>query len=145
MLRRLLAVLVVTALGCAFTSAAGAAAPRYIMVSGKGPGHVMLANWRENLAIEMEIANAPRAKDAAAGLSARPRLRLSLFWGWGTQRPQWPGQANQRGWFYPAVGSQPALVALTVNGHPPLRVATSALLRILARHRVPVRSPFPAP
>jgi hypothetical protein len=138
---------VLAAAGCACVVArsASAAAPRSIMVSGKGSGHVVLANRRENLAFELEIANAPRAAEAAAALSNRPRLRLSLLRGWDEHRPQWPGQANQHGWFYPAVGLLPALVALRVNGHPPLRVATGLLLRILARHRVPVRSPSSAP
>ena len=144
MVRRLLAVLAVAGGACALTSSASAAAPRYIMVSGQGPGHVMLANWRENLAFETAIANAPQAAGAGAGLRTRPHLRLSLFWGWDERRPQWPGQANQRGWFYPAVGSLPALVALRVDGSSVLRIATAQLLRILARHRVPVRSPSSA-
>jgi hypothetical protein len=140
MLRRPLALLAIAACACALADTARAAAPRYVMVSGSGLARpVMLASWRENLALETAIARAPHAT-APAGVSARPRLRLSLFWGWGEHRPQWPGQANQRGWLYPATASQPAVVALRVDGSAALRVATAELLRILSRHGVPTGS-----
>ena len=49
-----------------------------------------------------------------------------------------PGQANQFGWFYPAVAGSPALVELPGVGRWPRRVSPQALT-ILARHGVPVR------
>jgi hypothetical protein len=118
---------------------ASAAAPRYIMVSGTGIAKpILLASWHENQVLEMALANAPKTEQPS-GLSVRPRLTLSLFWGWGEKRPTRPGQANQRGWLYLAVGSQPALIALRVNGSSRLRVVPASLVRLLQRHGVPMR------
>jgi hypothetical protein len=140
MKRRALLLLAVVIGACFSADAAEAAAPRYIMVTGNGIAKtILLANWRENFALEMAVANAPKT-DAPANLAVRPRLKLSLFWGWDEHRPKWPGEANQRGWLYPAVGSQPALVALKVDGSSKLRVATPPLLRILRNHSVPTRA-----
>jgi hypothetical protein len=139
MRHRLLALLAV-ALGAGLLAGpASAAAPRYIMVSGRGiPKPILLADWRENMAIELAVANAATTAPPP-GLSVRPRLALSLFWGWGGTPPKRPAQANQRGWLYLAVGSQPALIALKVNGSSALRVVPAPLLRILQRHAVPTR------
>ena len=138
-MRRLVALLAVTLGACALAGPANAAAPRYIMVTGSGISKpILLANWRENMALEMAIANAPKAAHPP-GLSVRPRLELWLFWGWSERRPKRPEQANQHGWLYLAVGSQPALVALRVNGTSKLRVVSAPLERILERHGVPTR------
>ena len=133
---RLLALLAVAG-SLLLVSSAGAAAPRYIMVTGPGISKpILLADWSENMAIETELLLAPKA-ERPRGLSSRSRLTLSLYWGWGQARPQSPGQANQRGWLYPAADGRPPVIALRVNGRSPLRVVTGRLLRILQRHAVP--------
>jgi hypothetical protein len=117
--------------------AADAAAPRYIMVTGPGISRpILLADWRENLAIETAVLLAPKA-ERPRDLPVRSRLTLSLFWGWGEHRPRSARQADQRGWLYPATAARPALIALRVNGRSPLRTVTGRLLRILQRHGVP--------
>lgn len=140
----LIALVVVIGAGIA-AAGAQAGAPRYIMVSGRGiAAPILLANWRENGKLEAALSYAPEAT-SSTGLARRPRLRLSLFWGWDEHRPVRPGEANQHGWLYPASGAQPALVALRVDGRSSLRIATAPLLHILERHAVPigrhVRSP----
>jgi hypothetical protein len=79
-------------------------------------------------------------------LDKRRPLRLGLFWGWPEKpRPTRPYQANQEGWFYPASGSQPPVVDLRVSGVRVPRISPVRLLRILARHGVPIRVPAPPP
>ncbi len=137
--RRLVTLLAVAASSLVPAGTASAAAPRYIMVTGPGISKpILLADWRENLAIETAVLLAPRA-ERPHDLSKRSRLTLSLFWGWGKQRPRSPSQANQRGWLYPATRERPALIALRVNGRSPLRNVTGRLERILQRHAVPTR------
>jgi hypothetical protein len=139
MRHRLVALLAVALGACTLAGPASAAAPRYIMVSGGSLSRpILLADWRENMAIEQAVASALPAVPPT-GLAVRPRLALSLFWGWGEKRPAHPAQANQRGWLYLAVGSQPALIALKVNGSSQLRVVPAALLIILRNHAVPTR------
>jgi hypothetical protein len=139
MARRLAATLAIAVFAALFASTAAAAAPRYIMITGKGIAKpILLADWRENMALETALVLAPKATQPS-GLSVRSRLTLWLFWGWDERRPQWPGQANQRGWLYPATNSRPALIALRVDGRSALRVVTARLLRILERHAVPTR------
>jgi hypothetical protein len=50
-----------------------------------------------------------------------------------------PGQANQRGWFYPAHGAAPAVFAVMVDGTERPRLAPRRALSILARHGIPIR------
>jgi hypothetical protein len=145
MVRRILTALVVLIGAGIATAGAQAGAPRYIMVSGHGiAAPILLANWRENGKLETALSYAPEAAPSKS-LARRPRLRLSLFWGWDEHRPARPGEANQYGWLYPASGTQPALVALMLDGRSSLRIATAPLLHILERHAVPigrhVRSP----
>lgn len=61
---------------------AQAAAPNYILVSGRGLSRpVLLANWQENMKLLLAVANSPRAQgQMLAGLSARPRFDLAEFW-----------------------------------------------------------------
>jgi hypothetical protein len=122
---------------------AEAAAPRYIMVSGPGLVQpVTLANWRQNLDVMMEIVNGDKlAPQQRAGLADRPRLRLSLFWGWGGKPPKWPSQSNQTGWYWPASDGAPAIVATVIGGKRDARVASLKLLGILRRHHVPLSLP----
>jgi hypothetical protein len=117
---------------------AGAAAPRYVLVTGAGLERpVVLANWRENLAFELAVAGAPRAV-APGRLPVRGRLALALFWVARPAPPRTPAAADQRGWLYPATPARPAVIALRVDGRSALRLVTGDLRRILARHRVPL-------
>jgi hypothetical protein len=111
---------------------AQAAAPNYILVSGPGLAKpVLLADWWENHALLLAAANAPEASDRVfRGLARRPKLDLALFWYWSDRpRPTRPSQANQHGSFYPAHGSQPAVID---DELAPVRV-----LRIFRRHGIP--------
>jgi hypothetical protein len=125
-----------------FASAALAAAPNYVLVTGPGLARpVLLANWSENGALLSDLVNAPFApRSVVRGLKDRVRLRLSEFWGWGGKPPPTrPSEANQYGWFYPARHGQRAVFAVMVNGTQRPRFAPSSALRILARHRIPIR------
>lgn len=119
-----------------------AAAPNYILVSGPGLKHVItLGNWDENLVLLSALVNAPKAKgNAVQGLTQRPRFDLAEFWGWGNKpRPTRPGQANQHGWFYPGHGAKPPVIVLTVGGEKVPRLLPTKVVKILARHHVPLR------
>jgi hypothetical protein len=118
-----------------------AAAPNYILVSGRGLAHpVLLADWRQNLKLLLAVGDAPRAGRAAAGLASRPRFDLAEYWGWGGRPPpRRPAQASQHGTFYPAQGSTRAVVVLQVQGIRIPRLAPAFLLRVLARNGVPTR------
>jgi hypothetical protein len=119
-----------------------AAAPNYILVSGPGLKRpIILGNWSENGALLSALVNAPRAKGGVLlALARRPRFDLAEFWGWGSRpRPTRPSQANQHGWFYPAHGSKPPVIVLMVNGYRFPRLVPPAVVKILARHHVPLR------
>lgn len=123
-----------------FASAASAAAPNYVLVTGPGLARpVLLANWSENGALLSDLVNAPFVpRSTVRDLRHRLRLRLSEFWGWsGKPAPTRPSEANQYGWFYPAERGQRAVFALMVNGTPKPRLAPSSTLRILAHHGIP--------
>jgi hypothetical protein len=132
------------AMALVFASVVVAAAPRYILVSGPGLAQpVLLPKWEENGALLSALVDARIAPPKVVRqLTDRPRLRLSLFWGWPERpRPKWPSQANQSGWFYPTWRSQPPVVDLLVNGTRVPRAAPARVLRILARRGVPTRLP----
>jgi hypothetical protein len=91
-----------------WASAASAAAPRIVIVSGAPLARqVAISDWQRIFVIVGELqsaATAPRAQ-----LRARPRLHLALFWGpaWndylkqararcGLRRPTKPGRSTQR-------------------------------------------------
>jgi len=65
-----------TAVGFVLAAPAQAAAPNYILVSGRGLSHpVLLSDWQDNLKLLLAVANAPRAPGpTVAGLSTRPRF-----------------------------------------------------------------------
>jgi hypothetical protein len=123
-----------------FASTASAAAPRYILVSGPGlEAPVLLGDWSENAELLVALINAPRVDAPGASLGERPRLRLSLFWGWPERPlPTDPADANQAGWFYPSWQALPAVIDLRVNGTRVARIAPMRVTRILSRHGVPV-------
>ena len=126
----------------ALVAPASAAAPNYILIHGAGlPKPVLLANWAENGQLLATLVGARRATPAVVRqLRNRPRFGMALFWGWGSRpRPSSPVHANERGWFYPAHGSQPPVIKLLVNGVDPPRVVPPRVLRILTRHGIPVR------
>jgi hypothetical protein len=89
------------------------------------------------------LAAAPKAtRVVVRGLTRRPRLLLAEFWDWrGMPRPTRPNRANQRGWFYPARGRQPAVFRVMVDGTTAPRIAPARALSILARHGIPTRRP----
>jgi hypothetical protein len=123
-------------------SSARAAAPNYILVSGRGLVRpVLLSNWNENGALLSSLVNAPRARRSVVrGLARRPRFDLAEFWDWeGRPVPTRPSDANQHGWFYPARRSRPAVFDVMVAGARIPRLAPAKALRILARHGVPTR------
>lgn len=145
---RVLALFGAATAALALASAVGAAAPRYILVSGPSLARpVLLPDWRENLTLLVALTGAPRASaETVRRLGARPRLRLGLFWGWPERpRPTRPGEANQTGWFYPRWRSQPPVIDLLVDGTRVPRIAPARVLRIFARHGVPTRMPQPRP
>ena len=119
-----------------------AAAPNYILVSGPGLKRpIILGSWSENGALLSGLVNAPRAKGMVAlALARRPRFDLAEFWAWGSRpRPTQPSKANQHGWFYPAHRSKPPIMVLMVNGYRFPRLVPTAVVKILARHHVPLR------
>jgi hypothetical protein len=121
---------------------AAAAAPNYILVSGPGLRHpVLLANWNENLDLLLAVANSRKASPSLARtLRHRRRLDLAEFWGWsGKPRPTKPSDANQHGSFYPAHGSLPPVIDITVMGVAAPHVVSARVLKILRRHGVPMR------
>jgi hypothetical protein len=132
----------VVAVFLALASPAKAAAPNYILVSGRGLAHpILLADWNENLVLLTSLVDAPRAKGTVVRtLRGLPRFDLAEFWGWGEMPPPTrPSQANQHGWFYPARRSLPAVFDLMVDGVRAPRIAPRSALTILARHGVPTR------
>jgi len=121
---------------------AAAAAPNYILVSGPGLRRpVLLGNWNENLRLLLAVANSrPAGATLAKTLHHRRRLDLAEFWAWGDNpRPTSARDANQHGSFYPAHGSQPAVIDITVQGVAAPRRVSSTVLKILRRHGVPTR------
>jgi hypothetical protein len=89
----------------------------------------------------LAVANAPRAHGRlAANLHARPRFDLAEFWAWaGRTRPTTPAHASQHGSFYPAHGSEPAVIVLQVQGVIVPRLAPPSVLKVLTARGVPVR------
>jgi hypothetical protein len=146
MSRRFAALVVVTVLAASSASTARAAAPRILIVSGAALEHqVVIANWQEIFTVVQQVTAGPGV--SRAQLAYRPKLRLSMFWG-----PGWndylreghsaaalrPGQADDRGWFYPAWDGRLALIDLSWAGNWP-RVVPGKALAILKRHGVTVR------
>lgn len=140
--RRLAAGGLIAGAGLVLAPAAGAAAPRYILVSGPGiPRPILLGSWRENQNLVTALVQAPFAAGRAARVTGRPRFDLAEFWGWEPPppRPTRPSHSGQHGSFYPAHGSRPAVVSIVVGGVSRLRLVPAGVLRILARHGVPLR------
>jgi hypothetical protein len=149
---RLVAACVLAALCLA--PAAGAAAPRVIMVTGPNlEKPVFLSDQWENLDLMLAF-QAGRELDEGRvvdpkELRGRPYFELWLYWG----NSQWEPyvregrlaelrteQANQSGRFYPAFGRRDAVMSLDSPGS---RKATTKLLNILARHGIPTRLKVP--
>jgi hypothetical protein len=141
---RPLALVAAIATAGALALAAQAAAPNYIFVRGSSLERpVLLDDWGENLELFSAIVASPVAgTPARRGLAQRPRLDLAYFWAWSAKPvPTSAAGATQHGTFWPATGSSRALIRLTRDGanfEP--RLASSKVLRILARHGIPVRA-----
>lgn len=135
---RALTLIGATAVALAFASVVEAAAPRYILVSGPGLAQpVLLANWEENHRLLLALTTAPKANEKTVRrLRDRPRLRLGLFWASPEPRQVRQKNANQRGWFYPGLRSEPPVIDLLVDGVRAPRIAPARVLRIFARHGV---------
>jgi hypothetical protein len=121
-------------------AAAAAAAPHYIMVSGRGLARpVLLDRLDENGRLFIAVATAPRAKGVSTRtLKRRPRLQVTLFWGWSqAQPPTRPSQGNQRGWFYPKCRSRRAILEISATGKVIRTLAPKAVLKIFKAHRIP--------
>jgi hypothetical protein len=139
---RVLALLAGLAAALVLAAPAAAAAPNYILVSGPGLRHpVLLANWNENLRLLLAVANSrPAGSALAKTLHGRRKLDLAEFWAWsGKPRPTKASDANQHGSFYPAHGSLPAVIDITVQGVAAPHRVSATVLKILRRHGVPTR------
>jgi len=139
---RLLGFLAAIAVALVLAAPAVAAAPNYILVSGPGMRHpVLLANWNENLDLLLSVANSRAAgMSLARTLRHRRRLDLAEFWDWGGKpRPTKASDANQHGSFYPAHGSLPPVIDITVMGIAAPHLVSARVLKILRRHGVPAR------
>jgi len=133
------------ALALGLVGSAKAAAPRLIMITGEPlAGRVLISGGDEVFELYGSFFHA-KPVDRSAAEGRRP-LRLGLFWDNALWEPYVregrlaelrPGQANQVGWFYPAVGKKPALVNLPGYGTWPKTVDETAL-RILRARGVPV-------
>jgi len=104
---------------------------------------VPVATWNEN---QMLLVNGRQndriSADTKFYLGTRPRIELALFWG-----SQWrdvardparlaaltPAMANQVGSFYPAAGSEPALIAVGAI----LGTMSDSGMAVLKRHGIP--------
>jgi hypothetical protein len=128
-------------------SAAEAAAPRLILVSGPPLVRpIVISDWSDNGVFFSEVAySIPVGR---RGLAARPSFRLSFFWDqrWSdyvaegrSLRAVCPCQTPYRGRFWPAYRSAPAVVDLGHGYYAGTKLATGKLLGVLRRHRVPVR------
>jgi len=139
---RALVLLLLATLVLVLASSAQAAAPNYIVVSGPGLARPsVLSNWKENLVLLLALAHARKASGITIRrLVHRPRFDLAEFWGWSGRTPPTSAKgANQHGQFYPAHGTEPAVVVMTADGVTIPRLAPTSLMRILARHSVPIR------
>ena len=144
--RRAIPIVLALVIGASSPAAAGAAAPRLLMVSGPGLSKpVLLTSWNEISDLVQAAANeSPPA--ARASLAGRPSLRLALFWDATIWEPYIrerklaslrPADATQFGRFYPAVNGKPAAIDLPWTGRWPKQPNARALA-ILERHGVPV-------
>jgi hypothetical protein len=143
---RLLLVLIVVATSFGASSTpAGAAAPRIVIISGAPlRAQVVIADWGRIGTIVGEIAGARPAP--RAGLTRRPRMKISMFWGHGwndylrSGKPASalrPRDANQFGSLYPAWRGRPAMIDLPWAGSWPRPLSAKART-ILRQHGVPM-------
>jgi hypothetical protein len=125
------------------------AAPWIVIISGSLVKQgVILDRWEQNLRFMLAVKDGVDIDPGS--LIGRPHLDLSLYWG-----PDWkkymeqsgrpetlsPNQSNQRGRFYPAVGSNPAVVELdsSQTRAPRYRSVSADGLMLLTNLGVPTR------
>lgn len=142
MVRNGLAVTLTLTIGLAIASPAGAAAPWIMMVSGGAlPRPVFIPRFEDNARI-LAALNIPADPSRLQG---RPKLSLWLYWGPGYEHylqqggslaALRPEDANQRGVYYPATDTAPAVIELFGSGRGPL-IVDQAGLTILAHYAVP--------
>jgi hypothetical protein len=89
----------------------------------------------------LAVANSrPAGKALARTLRHRRRLDLAEFSDWsGKPRPTKASDASQHGSFYPAHGSLPPVIDITVEGMTAPHRVSAKVLKILRRHGVPTR------
>lgn len=101
---------------------AGFGGPEIILFHGGVLGRtVPITTWHENQLLLVNGRREHISADTKFHLGVRPRIELALFWGnwWGDVARDaarlaalTPAMASQVGAFYPAVGSEPALIAV---------------------------------
>jgi hypothetical protein len=146
-MQRVALTVAIALVGLVAAGSVSAASPRLILVDQGGLKRpIVLANWDENGTLLSEWYRGRPLRRAI--LHGRPSFRLSFMWG-----PEWEDYVSQgqplaalraswtefHGRFWPAVGSQPAVID---PGHGVLRgvrIATQTQLRILRRHHVRTR------
>jgi hypothetical protein len=126
---------------------ASAASPRILLFSGAPLTHpIVISDWQR--IFRFYVPTATSARVTRSQLAARPRLRVSLFWG-----PRWidylahgrdpqtlrPRDADQTARFYPAWHGHAALFDLPSVWRRP-RTVPAAALAILGRYGVPLSS-----
>ena len=128
------------------TGATHAAAPRLIMISGEPLGDPILVSEAGEAFDLYGSFHEGRPVDRSR-LEGRPALRLGFFWDNALWEPYVragrldelkPQQANQVGWFYPAIRGEPALIEIPAAGKWP-KMASAATVRMFEARGVPVR------
>ncbi|CAN5739875.1 hypothetical protein BH11GEM1_BH11GEM1_24640 [soil metagenome] len=117
--------------------------PEIILFHGGVLGRIVpIATWDENQVLLVNGRQERISADTKFHLGARPRIELALFWGnWWRDVARdparlatlTPAMAGQSGAFYPAAGSEPALIAVGAI----LGTLSDSGLAVLKRHGIP--------
>lgn len=146
----LVAMFLSVVIALASASQVNAAAPRIMLVTGRGlPNPVVLDNWEENLNVMLAAGNA--VDPIKEELASRTNFRVAMFWGkeWddyirsgNDPRSLRPDQAGQYGNYFPPAASHDAVFAFdTIPGGGDLvRRFSVDGVSIFARHGI---GPYP--
>lgn len=142
-MRRVVFLFVVGLLFAPLADPVYAAAPGYILITGRDLARpILLDDLSENFDLyQSPLRGAlPVARKTLLG---RPSFDMALFWGAWEQEARTgrlrARDADQHGRFWPAVGAAPAVIQLPLSEFPGPRLADPVALRILQRHEVPLR------